>query len=44
MDVSAFLSPLKGDDLNIYAIWRGLAGTDGLNQRRFMNVVRSGIL
>ena len=44
MDVSAFLSPLKGDDLNIYAIWRGVAGTDGLNQRRFTNVVRSGVL
>ena len=44
MDVSAFLSPLRGDDLNIYAIWRGVAGTDGLNQRRFTNVVRSGIL
>ena len=23
MDVSAFLSPLKGDDLSIYMIWRG---------------------
>ncbi|MBM5800714.1 MAG: hypothetical protein FJ077_07735 [Cyanobacteria bacterium K_DeepCast_35m_m2_023] len=44
MDVSAFLSPLRGDDLNIYAIWRGVAWTDGLNQRRFTNVVRSGIL
>ena len=44
MDASAFLSPLKGDDLNVYAIWRGVAGTDGLNQRRFTNVVRSGIL
>jgi len=44
MDASAFLSPLRGDDLNIYAIWRGVAGTDGLNQRRFANIVRSGVL
>lgn len=44
MDASAFLSPLKGDDLNIYAIWRGIAGADGFNQTRFTNTVRSGIL
>ena len=43
MDVSGFLSPLRGDDLNIYAIWRGVARTDGLNQRRFTSVVRSGV-
>jgi hypothetical protein len=44
MDVSAFLSPLRGDDLNIYAIWRGVAGRDGFDQRRLINTVRAGIL
>jgi hypothetical protein len=44
MDVSAFLSPLRGDDLNIYAIWRGVAGTDVADQRRFANTVRTGIV
>jgi len=44
MDVSAFLSPLRGDDLNIYAIWRGVAGTDVADQRRFANTVRAGIV
>lgn len=44
MDVSAFLSPLRGDDLNIYAIWRGLAGRDGLHQRHFVNTVKTGIV
>jgi len=44
MDVSAFLSPLRGDDLNIYAIWRGVAGIDVADQRRFANTVKTGIL
>jgi len=44
MDVSAYLSPLIGDDLNIYAIWRGVAGIDVADQRRFANTVRIGIL
>lgn len=44
MDVSAFLSPLRGDDLNIYAIWRGVAGLDGIDQRRLINTVRAGVV
>jgi len=44
MDLSAFLSLLRGDDLNRYAIWRGVAGTDVADQRRFANTVRTGIV
>jgi len=44
MDVSAFLSPLQGDSLSIYAIWRGVAGLDVANQTRLVNTVRSGIV
>lgn len=44
MDVSAFLSPLPGDDLNIYATWRGVAGADSFNQQRLINTVRAGVL
>ena len=44
MDVSSFLSPLVGDDLQIYALWRGIAGNDVAGQSRFENTVRAGIL
>ncbi len=44
MDVSATLSPLRGDDLNIYVNWRGVAGLDGSDQRRFINTVRAGVV
>ena len=44
MDVSSFLSPLVGDDLQIYALWRGIAGNDVAGQTRFENTVRAGIL
>jgi hypothetical protein len=44
MDLYSSLSPLRGDDLNIYAIWRGIAGADGLDQARLVNTVRTGII
>ena len=44
MDVSAFLSPLQGDSLSIYAIWRGVAGLDVADQTRLVNTVRTGIV
>lgn len=42
MDVSAFLSPLRGDDLNIYAIWRGVAGTDPMSPISAVLPIQSG--
>jgi hypothetical protein len=44
MDLYSSLSPLRGDDLNIYAIWSGIAGTDGLDQSRLANTVTTGII
>ncbi len=44
MDVSATLSPGRGDDLNIYVNWRGLAGADVLGETRLENTVRAGVV
>lgn len=44
IDLYSSLSPLRGDDLNIYAIWRGIAGSDVLDQTRFVNTVRTGVI
>jgi len=44
MDVSATLSPGRGDDLNIYVNWRGVAGDDVLGETRLRNTVRAGVV
>ncbi len=44
IDLFSTLSPLLGDDLNIYTIWRGIVGDDQLGQTRFQNTVRAGIV
>lgn len=44
IDLFASLSPLRGDSLNIYTAWRGVAGNDVLGERRFQNTVRTGVI
>jgi hypothetical protein len=38
------ISPGVGNDLNIYAAWRGLFGNDVFGQNRVQNTVRTGVI
>jgi len=44
IDLFGSLSPLEGNDLNIYVTWRGLFGTDVIGEQRVQNTVRTGII
>lgn len=44
IDLYGSLSPLEGNDLNIYVSWRGLFGTDVIGEQRVQNTVRTGII
>lgn len=43
-DAYLSISPGVGNDLNIYAAWRGLFGNDVFGQSRVQNTVRTGVI